>query len=150
MSEIRINAPGAGKWVMGKLASYYSDHDQAFTVHEGDEIRGGIVLSKYAGASAMLHAYSCRAGYCSRELLWMVFDYGFNQLGCRKLLLTVRSDNYRALSIYLRAGWVLEASIADAFAKGVHMLILTITKDTCPWLNYTPRKWRSGGSDVRT
>ena len=143
---IRIDAPGAGDWVMSRVQGlFHPGWDHSFTAHRGEEILGGFVIGQYlgAGASALMHVAGEGKRWCTRELLWLVFDYGFNQLDCCKLMGQVRSDNHYALAMYLRAGGRIEAVIRDAY-KGAHMLILTTTRETCPWLDYTPRVWRPG------
>jgi RimJ/RimL family protein N-acetyltransferase len=71
-----------------------------------------------------------------------VFHYAFVQLGCLKVLAPVRSDNHAAIAIDLRAGWHLETVIRDIYAPGVDMLVLTMTKENCPWLAHEPKAWR--------
>jgi hypothetical protein len=75
--------------------------------------------------------------------MWMVFHYAFNQMRCTKLFAPVKSDMYDVISMDLRAGWRLETSLRDVFDDDTHLLILSMTKDTCPWLDYTPTKWRA-------
>jgi hypothetical protein len=77
--------------------------------------------------------------WCSRDLLWLVFDYGFNHCKVGKMLAPVRSDNTVALALDTRAGWQVEAVLKDIYAPGTHMVILAMTKDACPWLNHQPR-----------
>jgi hypothetical protein len=38
---------------------------------------------------------------------------------------------------------VIEAVIRDAYVDA-DMVVLTMTKESCPWLTYKPRAWRSG------
>lgn len=142
MSDIRIDAPGAGEWVMQRAEGYFRDGwDHAFTSHRGDKILGGIVLSGYLGGSIAVHMAAEDRRWCSRDLLWLAFHYAFEQLQCIKVLAPLRSDNYKALEINLRSGWQIEAVLRDAF-PGAHMLVLSMTKDACPWLDYSPRAWK--------
>lgn len=151
MSEIRIDAPGAGEWVMSRVTGVFTPGwDHSFTVHDGDQILGGFVLCHYLGASATIHVAGVEGeNWCSRELLWMVFDYGFNQLNCQKLIAPIKSTNFKSLSVSLRAGWTVEAIIRDVYPDA-HMFILTMLKETCPWLDYKPQHWRSGSEDKET
>lgn len=74
--------------------------------------------------------------------MWMVHDYAFNQLGCKKLLAMVRSDNYLALSLDLRAGWRVETLVRDMYGDGTHCFILFMQPEFCRWLNHVPKGWR--------
>lgn len=142
--DIRIDESGAGQWIMDRCEGVFRpDMDHSFSSHDGERILGGFVLNQYLGASMSVHMAGDDKRWCNRELLWLVFDYAFNQLGCTKMLAPVRSDNYVAISQDLRAGWHLETVVRDVYAPGVHMLILGMTKATCPWLAYQPKTWRS-------
>jgi hypothetical protein len=142
--DIRIDEPGVGEWVMDRVTGVFTPGwDHSFSSHRDGEILGGFVVCKYLGASATMHMAGLDPGWCSRELLWLAFDYSFNQLGLGKLIAPVRSDNYYGLSIDLRAGWRVEGLIRDVYPGATHMFILTMTKDSCPWLDYKPRQWRS-------
>lgn len=141
MAEVRIDAPGAGQWVMKRAEGYFRDGvDYAFTSHRDDQILGGFALVGYTGGSLTVHMAGDDPHWCSRELLWLVFHYAFVQLRVRKLLAPVRSDNWKAIELNLRAGWQVEAVLRDVFPDA-HMLVLSMTKAGCPWLKHVPRQW---------
>lgn len=140
--DIRIDEPGAGQWVMDRCGGAFSPlHDHSFTTHRDGQIIGGFVLCQYLGNSITVHMAGDDKFWCSRDLLWLIFHYAFEQLGCYKALAPLRSDQHRVIAMDTRAGWNLEAVVRDAYAPGVHMLILGMTKASCPWLKHTPRSW---------
>ena len=142
MTDIRIDEPGAGEWVMSQLGAHFTPvWDHSFTTHEGDKLLGGFVLSHYIGGSITCHMASQDPRWCSRDLMWLIFDYAFHQLHCHKMLVALASDEHKIIEMDMRAGWQLEAVIRDAFAPGKHMLILGMTEATCPWLKHKPRAW---------
>lgn len=142
--DTRIDEPGAGEWIMERAQGYFRPGtDHSFTSHDGDQVLGGIALVGYLGASFTAHMAGDDPRWFSRELAWLTFHYAFVQLECRKLLIPVRSDNYKSLSFCLRAGTRIEAVFEDVFPDA-HMFVLSMTKDTCPWLDYTPRHWAVG------
>jgi hypothetical protein len=144
MREILIDAPGAGAWIMERAGGRFNEGcDHSFSSHRDGKILGGIVLMDYLGNSWAAHMAGEDKRWFSRELAWLVFDYAFNQCGCHKLVTCVRSDRPKVLEIDLRGGWQVETAIDDLFAPGVHALILSMTRDTCPWLDYRPRHFRS-------
>lgn len=123
---------------------FHPGRDHSITVHDGSEILGGFVLNNFRGKTAEIHMESVDPRWCSKDLFWMVSHYAFVQTRCRKVLAPVRSDNYKTIDFCLRAGWRIEAILRDVF-EDAHMLILSMTKDECPWLDHTPERWRSGG-----
>ena len=140
--DIRINEPGAGDWIMGQLNTHFTPGwDNSFSSHEGDRILGGFVLTNFIGGSITVHMASQDKRWCSRDLLWLIFHYGFDQLGVHKMLTPLPSDNHAVIAMDMRAGWGLEAVVRDVYSPGVHMLILGMTKETCPWLKHQPRVW---------
>jgi hypothetical protein len=142
MSDIRIHEPGAGEWIMGRLGALFTPkQDQSFSSHDGDRILGGFVLSHFIGGSITVHMAAQDKRWCSRDLLWLIFHYAFEQLGCHKMLTPLASDMHDVISMDIRAGWQLEAIIHDAYAPGVHMMILGMTKESCKWLKHKPRVW---------
>jgi hypothetical protein len=81
--------------------------------------------------------------WCSRDLLWMIFDYAFNQCLARQMLTPVSTGNPNALEMDLRAGWKLIGMIPNAYSDG-HMAILSMDRDACKWLKHTSKHYRSG------
>ena len=128
---------------MARLGGHFTPGwDHSFTSHQAGRILGGFVVSNYLGGSMTCHMASQDPRWCSRDLLWLVFHYTFVQCGCHKMITPLPSktrDDVVALD--LRAGWELEAVVKDAYAPGVHMLILTMTKDKCVWLKHQPTVW---------
>lgn len=154
MKTLLINAPGAGDWIMAVAGGKFAPGlDHSFSNHlfpDGSEppgptppCLGGFVLSTYLGTAMTVHMAGLDPRWCSRDLLWMVFHYGFVQLGCKKLIAPVRSDNISAIGLDIRAGWRLEGRIANVY-DNADLLILTMEKPDCRWLRIKPRTYRPG------
>jgi hypothetical protein len=142
--QILIDAPGDGDWIMKQCHGYFdSSRDHSFATHRDITLLGGFVATAYFGKSMSVHMAGQDKYWCSRELLWLMFDYCFNQNSCHKMVTAVPSNNRLALSLDIRAGWKLEAVIKDLYEPGVHMHVLTMTPEQCRWLNYEPRQFRS-------
>lgn len=123
--------------------SFQEDTDHSIALFQDGRILGGFVICHYLGASATVHMSGANEHWCSRDMLWMLFHYAFRQLGLRKLLGPVASNNYHALSIDLRGGWHIEALVRDAYPDA-HLFILSMDRETCPWLRLKPREWQPG------
>lgn len=148
-SDIRVNEPGAGEWIMEQSEGHFRpDMDRSIAHYSSaGELLGGFVYCQYMGRSIAVHNAGKGPGWCTRELLWMAFHYPFVQLNCKKLLAPVASNNYRALAINLRAGFRLEAVIPNAFDRDVHLMVLGMEPSNCRWLQaITPKHYRSGKS----
>jgi RimJ/RimL family protein N-acetyltransferase len=146
--SVRIDEPGAGAWIMERVGGFFSEgRDHAFSSHRGDQMLGGIALTDYLGGSMAMHMAGEDTRWFTRELAWLAFHYAFEQLGCHKVFGPVQSDNYRALATNLRGGWTIEAVLRGAFGDA-DMVVLSMTKDSCPWLNYVSREWRPALKEV--
>jgi hypothetical protein len=144
VKTVRINHPGDGAWVMGHAGGTFTDgSDAVFLSHRGEKRLGGIVATGNLSGSIMFHMGATESDWMSRDLLWLVFDFAFNQVGVRKVIATVASTNDTSMAITLRAGFRVEAVVRDATSDG-HLMILTMERRACRWLNYKSRAWRSG------
>ena len=81
----------------------------------------------------------------TRRAIQAVFEYPFCQLGVKKVLATVNSENASALTFDLRLGFTVEAVIKDVYERG-DMYILSMTQDQCRWLRGIEDGKREEGS----
>lgn len=147
MKAIRINAPGAGDWIMAQTGGVFRPElDHSIATFNGDEMLGGFVFTQYLGNAIAVHDWGDAPGWCTRDLLWMVFHYAFRQLKCHKLIAPTPSDNRHALALNLRAGFKLETVIRDVFRPGCHLMILTMVATECRWLDIVPQRYSPGGA----
>lgn len=142
MKEIRIDEPGAGEWIMERASGVFRPGmDHSLATFEDGHLRGGFVCCQYLGNSIAIHDGGDGPGWCTRDLLWMVFHYVFCQLHCHKAYAPIASDNYHALDLALRAGWRLETVLRDAVAPGCHLMLLAMEPGFCRWLRIIPQQY---------
>lgn len=133
--RILVNHPGDGDWIAGRTGGVFHPYwDHSLANHDDSGLLGGFVFNNFMGNAIMVHDAGRVAHWCSRELMWMIFDYAFNQLKVGKVIAPVPANNIHALTLNLRAGFQLETQIRDVIEPGVDMLILSITKSDCRWL----------------
>jgi RimJ/RimL family protein N-acetyltransferase len=110
------------------------------------ELLGGVIYDGYTTNCIFMHQASFSKHWLTRDMLWAVFDYPFRQLKCAKVCGTIPSSNRKLLAFNERLGFVVEASIKDAYPDG-DMLVLSMKRDNCPWLNIKPRAVKAGGDN---
>ena len=93
----------------------------------------------YNGAMVRGHLAGLGKKWMNREFLWYCFYYPFEQLGVKKIIGLVESDNLEARKLDEHLGFTLEATLKDAAPKGDH-LIYSMVKDQCRWLSLKDRK----------
>ena len=134
-----------GRWIMDQVGGggfeVGRDHSLA-TVRDG-LLLGGFVVSGLLGRAVSVHMAGRDTHWCSRDLMWMLFDYIFNRLGALKAVALLDSTNILAVSQDLRAGFVMEAVVRDIYdAPDAHLLILTMTPEQCRWLKIKPQAYK--------
>jgi len=83
--------------------------------------------------SIQLHIAIGNPKYVTRQAISAVFEYAFYQLGVKKVLGIINSENDSALTFDLRLGFKLEYIIEDVYKRG-NMYILSMTREQCRWL----------------
>ena len=111
--------------------------------HVGTQLNAGVIYVEYTGSSVQMIAARFTKQPLSRGFFRAIFDYPFNNLGCKKVLALVRSRNDRALRLDLHLGFRVEAVITDWY-PGDDQVILAMTKDQCRWLVATDGHLRNG------
>jgi RimJ/RimL family protein N-acetyltransferase len=114
----------------------------------GDELLGGVVYRDWTGigGSIAMHVASFREGWINRTLLWICFDYPFNQLKVKKIFGQVPEWNTKAYEFDKHLGFQDEAVIQDVYPQG-NMMLLSMTRDQCRFLKMAPRALARGNQD---
>lgn len=126
-----------GPWVWDQMGSttYGSTGKSAIGVVDDDgTIRWAVVYDNYeSGGSVQMHIAITDPKYVTRRAISAVFEYPFYQLGVKKVLGFVNSENLKALSFDLRLGFEVEAIVNDVYERG-DLYILSMTREKCRWL----------------
>lgn len=105
------------------------------------ELLGGVIYDGFTGPCIFAHQASFSKHWLSRDMLWVIFDYPFNQLSCKKICGTIPSSNQALLAFNVKLGFKVEAVIKDAYRDG-DMLVMSMKRDECRWLDLKPRSFR--------
>jgi hypothetical protein len=146
MSERKLltNYPGDGEWIMLRVGGVFNEKtDHTVSVHRDGKMVGGVVFTGFLGSSIMLHMAGSEDNWATMDFLWMVFDYCFVQLGCRKAIGWVAEDNLRALIVDLKLGFTIWDKLPDMLPDGSGLWILTMHRSECKWLKVKPRRYKS-------
>lgn len=135
---ITYNNHAAGDMIAKELGIVYVPNmDVCIARIEGGELRGGVIYQRFNGVSAVIHVVGAHRYWMNRDLIWVTFHYPFVQLKLKKLIGLVDSTNQPALDFNDRMGFTEEARIKDAVAFG-DLLLMSMTKEQCRWLNIRP------------
>lgn len=105
---------------------------------ENDKLMGGTLYTDYWGGSVGCHFAGFHPGWINRELLWLGFDYPFNQLKVKKLFGLIPEWNVQSRNTALRLGFKIEYLTEDVFNRddGINGMYLTsMRREDCKWLD---------------
>lgn len=97
------------------------------------EILWACIYDHFESGSIQMHIAVDNPKYVTRQAICACFEYPFYQLGVKKVLGFVNSENHTALTFDLRLGFQIEHVIKDAYDRG-DMYILSMTQEQCRWL----------------
>lgn len=126
-----------GPWLMEQTGGTWHS-GRGFTIGlfdtDSGRILGATLYELYNGASLLMHCAGSGRGWLSRDFLWYAFYYPFEQLGVRKLISPIDSDNLQARKFIEHIGFILEGTLKDASPKG-NLLLYTMQQQDCKWLS---------------
>jgi hypothetical protein len=106
-------------------------------------VYGGVVYTNYTRRSVQMHMAG-EPGWATLKMVWIAFDYPFNQLKVERVLGAVGSHNEKVLSYDKRLGFKEVARIPDAVPGG-DLVILSMMREECIWLRLRSRYIRTNG-----
>lgn len=107
---------------------------------EGGELLAGVVYQNYNGVNVFTHIAGKGMCWLSRKFLWTIFDYPFNQLGCRRITATVLASNTTSRRFVEHLGFSLESTMRQAARDG-DVLVYVMFREDCRWL-HLPSKYK--------
>ena len=93
----------------------------------------GVVYADWNGPNVVCHIAAEGKYWATREYLWTIFDYPFNQLKAKRITVCVGEGNTDSRRFVEHLGFTLEAELAGAHSTG-HFRIYRIFRDECRYL----------------
>lgn len=125
-----------GPWVANRVGTVWSPNRSTtiglFSVDTG--LMAGVIYEGFNGANIGAHIASVPGkAWPTRDFLWFIFYYPFEQLGAKRITGVVASCNKEAVDFNLRLGFELEATLKDAHPQG-DLLMFVMRRENCKWL----------------
>lgn len=124
-------------WVANRLGYAPHDFEQARSigiVRQGNLI-AGVIYTEYREDSISMTIASTSPMWASKDNLYYLFDYPFNQLGCRRVTAFTAKKNKKSRKFLERLGFKLEGLIREGF-QGKDACVYGMLKRECKWLEY--------------
>lgn len=123
-----------GPWACARLgATWEPSTNSAIGLERDGKLVAAVVYDNFRGASICIHVAAEGDHWLTRDFLRAVFSYPFDQLGVRKLIGPVDSDNSEARRFDEHLGFIREAVIEGA-AKNGDLFLYTMTRQQCRFL----------------
>jgi hypothetical protein len=119
------------------MPTFREGMDVAIARFRDDELMGGVVFTDYyKNHSITVFAHSWHRYWLNRDLLHVIFDYPFNQLGVKHLFAQAREDK---TSFEMNIGFKIVARLEN-FYPDVAKVWMRMDRDDCRFLNVKPRR----------
>jgi hypothetical protein len=124
-----VSGPHVVKWVSDKI----NGGDYGLCQGLGwdrNGLKAGVIYNQFNGVNCEAHI---AVDHLSKEFLWAMFDYPFNQMGVKRITGCVSSANQKALRLDKHLGFEYEATLKGAMPDG-DLIILVMWRDKCRFL----------------
>lgn len=102
---------------------------------------GGVIYQNFTGESIGIHMAGFHPRWVNKDMLWVSFDYPFNQLGVKRIFGQVPESNAKALELDLRLGFRIVTKIDGVFRDG-GVIVIVLEREDCKWLDLKPQTLR--------
>lgn len=141
---IRFNDIEAGCAIAKAIPRNYNPLvDVVISNHDtSGKLLGGVIYDGMTSNCIFAHQASFSRKWLGGDMLWIIFDYPFNQLKMGKLAGTIPSTDVKLLEFNKRLGFKEECRIKGAYTDG-DLIVMTMTRNECRWLDRKPKTLRS-------
>lgn len=95
------------------------------------QIVAGVAYNDFNGVNCCTHI--ALAGAMSRQFLWTIFDYPFNQMKVKRITGLVGEGNQKSRNLCLKLGFTEEARLNEAHPSG-DLIVYRMRRNECKWL----------------
>lgn len=127
---------GVVEWVAAQTSEFGNfGTDVGIGWQKDGQIIAGVAYANWNGPNVECHIASDGSKtWLSRQFLWTIFDYPFNQLGCNRITACVGEGNSQSRNFVVRLGLELETTLKAAHPSG-DLYIYRMFKDNCRWIS---------------
>ena len=145
MDQIRFNHKDDGYALASVAGAPYNPLvDISICRLKDDRRLGGVLFSNYTDESIAIHSASWHPRWINRDLLWVTFDYPFNQLGVNRIFGMVPEDNLAAQKFNYNLGFRLVTRIEGVYKGNITCLVMCLERNECRFLSLKPRTLKAG------
>ncbi len=129
-----------GKGVVAWIAKQTQEYgnfgtDVGIGWQKDGQIIAGVAYANWNGVNVECHIASDKSRrWMTRQYLWTIFDYPYNQLGAKRITVCVGEGNSDSRRFVVHLGFRLETTLQAAHPTG-DLMVYAMTKDECRWIS---------------
>lgn len=125
------------EWVSRRVPGYTATPDaRALGIIRSNKLVAGVTYENFNGVNVECAIASVPgSNWATRRTLHAIFDFPFNQLGCRAITILVASTNLISLNLVTKMGFIPEAFVGFAAHDGSSLVVLKMFRENCKWIN---------------
>lgn len=145
MDQIEFNNPEHGEAIAIAAGAAYDQRTCSVVARVRDgKLIGGVIYANFTGESCAMHSAAWDPHWLNRDMLYVIFDYPFNQLGVKRIFGCVPEDNVRVRDFNRKFGCKDVARLEGMFRGNVAGIVTSLERDACRLLGVRPRSIMSG------
>ena len=130
---LSFDAELVGPWVCEKIGvEWHPGSATAIGKIIDGKLIAGVLYQNWNGANIVEHIAGID-NWADRTFLAVIFDYPFNQIGAKRITVSICSSNTKSIDLVKKMGFNQEAKLHGATSKG-DLLIFSMFKDECKYL----------------
>jgi len=138
---IATNDPDLGRRIAKTAGTTYNAGiDPSVARIKDGELLGGVVFTNYTGESMGIHVAAYDDHWLNRDLLYVVFDYPFRQLGVKRLFSQMPEDNKVAIHFNRRLGFEFVTRVEGVYRNNVACIVTKMEATNCRFLSIKPQR----------
>jgi len=140
LDQIVFNEPADGHAIASLAGTAFNPGHDVSVCRIRDSVRlGGVIFSHYTGESISIHSGGWDPYWINRDMLYVTFDYPFNQLGVQRIFGQVPEDNLHAQEFNVKVGFKTVARIEGVFRGPLACMVMCLERADCRFLKVKPR-----------
>ena len=129
-----VTGRGVVEWIArrtNEFGSFGTDIGIGWARH--GSLVAGVAYAEWNGPNVVCHIAAEGKHWATRQYLWTIFDYPFNQLKAKRITVCVGEGNRASRRFVEHLGFTLEAELAGAHPTG-DLRIYRLWRDDCRYL----------------
>ena len=141
---MEFNDPQDGEEIAEMAGTTFVPHRNiSICRHKNGRRMGGVIYTNYTKESIVAHWAAWDPYWINRDMIFVCFDYPFNQLGVKRIFGYVPESNAHAYNINRKMGFKPVVAIEGVFEHNIACIVMRMERDDCRLLKVRPRNIKS-------